>query len=156
MPYVSVRDMNGQMIQFEVAEVPGTMRRAVKKFNAEQQRAYSRQHKADDRHLDDRAFESIFFDASHGDFKEVMPHDTFGSCLTPDFAAKKDLWLAVQDVLNTCTAAQQTRFRLWLAGYSYVEIAALQRCKRQAVWQSVQEIVEKLKKSLMTALSNGL
>lgn len=63
-----------------------------------------------------------------------------------EFTQLEDVWLTIQSVLGTCSPVQREQFMLWLDGEKYADIAQIQGCGREAVWQLVTRILKKLKR----------
>ncbi|MFT8889951.1 MAG: hypothetical protein ABF904_14225 [Ethanoligenens sp.] len=132
MPYISIVDLNGKEIQYWIAKKLGTAElKAIECFNAKQKKEIERQRKADSRHRDYRSL------------------DDLDHCSKNATLENRDLWIAVREVLSSCTQMQAERFLLFLHGYSNSEIARIQKCTNKAVEHSILDIFNKIKKILI-------
>lgn len=129
MPYISIVELNGKRVRYWVTKKLGTTElKAIERFNAEQKKEIERQRKADSRHRDYRSL------------------DDLDHCLKNAILENRDLWIAVREVLSSCTQMQTERFLLFLRGYNNAEIARIQKCSYTAVDNSIKRIIKKIKK----------
>ncbi|MFT9078644.1 hypothetical protein [Ethanoligenens sp.] len=132
MPYISIVELNGKRVRYWVTKKLGaTELKAMERFNADQKKEIERQRKADSRHRDYRSL------------------DDLDHCSKNAILENRDLWIAVREVLSSCTQMQTERFLLFLHGYSNSEIARIQKCTNKAVEHSILDIFNKIKKFLI-------
>ena len=51
----------------------------------------------------------------------------------------------VDAILSGCTQTQQRRFKLYIQGYAYLEVARLERCHESTIRESVSAVLKKMK-----------
>ena len=97
------------------------------------QKSLERQRKAKSRHITDKKIE------------EMEESESKAPCVS-DFAMRSDFRISVEMVLNKCTPTQQRRFSLYHDyGYTFEEIAVMERCRKQRVQKSVDVVSQKIK-----------
>lgn len=66
-----------------------------------------------------------------------------------DYCINREQLKEIQKIVSTCTETQQRRFYLnRICGYSYTEIAQMEKCKLYAVQKSVSAVLKKIEKIL--------
>ena len=63
----------------------------------------------------------------------------------PSFEAESLLRCDIEAVLQSCTPAQQRRFRLHIEEHSFAEIARFERCTERAIRKSVEAVKARVK-----------
>jgi len=125
--YVKVKNMDGMD---EYVEVTG----AIYQLFEEERKRKERERYERRIHLDSRVFSDRSIEQELLYWQEER-------------AKQQNLIEEINAVLATCTKIQQERFRLYYVdGYTYEQIARLQKCHKSAVKKSVYTILDKLEK----------
>ncbi len=127
---IKMKDSNGKMITVEVSE---EVYAVLQEENKEQEhQRYERRKHIDDRELSDY----IVYQ------KRVAEN-------LEDYCINREQLKEIQKIVSTCTETQQRRFYLnRICGYSYTEIAQMEKCKLYAVQKSVSAVLKKIEKIL--------
>ena len=66
-----------------------------------------------------------------------------------DYCVNREQLKEIQRIVSTCTKTQQRRFYLnRICGYSYTEIAQMEKCHMTSVKESIVVVLKKIKKIL--------
>ena len=66
-----------------------------------------------------------------------------------DYCVNREQLKEIQKIVSTCTKTQQRRFYLnRICGYSYTEIAQMEKCHMTSVKESIVVVLKKIKKIL--------
>ena len=127
---IEIKDGNGKMIPVEVSEEVYEVLQEESKQQEHQR--YERRKHIDDRELSDY----IVYQ------KRVAEN-------LEDYCINREQLKEIQKIVSTCTETQQRRFYLnRICGYSYTEIAQMEKCKLYAVQKSVSAVLKKIEKIL--------
>lgn len=128
--FVTVKNSNGKEISVEVT-------REVYLVFEEERLQVERERNEKRRHLTDRALDDYAVLTSSKAVSEPLENYYF----------QRERLQDVFEILKTCTPKQRERFLLnKIYGYSYTEIAHMQGCLKNAVRDSIEAVMKKLKK----------
>ena len=127
---IKMKDSNGKMITVEVSE---EVYAVLQEENKEQEhQRYERR-----KHIDDR------------ELSDYIVHQKRVAENLEDYCINREQLKEIQKIVSTCTETQQRRFYLnRICGYSYTEIAQMEKCKLYAVQKSVSAVLKKIEKIL--------
>ena len=130
MSKVEIKDSNGKMVSVEVSE---EVYAVLQEENKEQEhQRYERRKHIDDRELNDYIVRQ----------KRVAEN-------LEDYCINREQLKEIQRIVRTCTKTQQRRFYLnRICGYSYTEIAQMEKCHMTSVKESIVVVLKKIKKIL--------
>ena len=130
MRKVEIKDSNGKMVSVEVSEEVYVV---LQEENKEQEhQRYERRKHIDDRELND-----------------YIVHQKRIAENLEDYCINREQLKEIQRIVSTCTKTQQRRFYLnRICGYSYTEIAEMEKRKLYAVQKSVSAVLKKIEKIL--------
>lgn len=132
MYYVKIKDVTGRDVTVEVS---------YEVFQAfeDERKELERERNERRKHWDKRGLEDYILTN-----ESVSVSETLEDLFFRLYALR-----ITRDVVRTCTPVQQERFALHVRGYTFSEIARLQRCTKQGVQKSVDIVLKKIKKSLL-------
>ena len=127
MRKVEIKDSNGKMVFVEVSEEVYAI---LQEENKEQEhQRYERR-----KHIDDRAL------------NDYIVHQKRVTENLEDYCINREQLKEIQEIVSTCTKTQQRRFYLnRICGYSYTEIARMEKCGLNRIKKSVIAVEEKIK-----------
>lgn len=126
--FVTAKDSNGKEISVEVT-------REVYLVFEEERLQMERERNEKRRHLTDRALDDYAVLTSSKAVSEPLETYYF----------QRERLQHVFEILKTCTPKQRERFLLnKIYGYSYTEIAQMQRCSVSVVKRSVEAVMKKI------------
>ena len=130
MRKVEIKDSNGKMVSVEVSEEVYVV---LQEENKEQEhQRYERRKHIDDRELND-----------------YIVHQKRVAENLEDYRINREQLKEIQKIVSTCTKTQQRRFYLnRICGYSYTEIAQMEKCHMTSVKESIVVVLKKIKKIL--------
>ena len=127
---VEIKNSDGKMVSVEVSE-------EVYAVLQEEEKEQERQRNERRRHLDDRELSDYIVSR-----KRVAEN-------LEDYCINREQLKEIKKIVNTCTKTQQRRFYLnRICGYSYTEIARIEKCKIYAIQKSVYTVLKKIEKIL--------
>ena len=130
MRKIEIKDSDGKIVSVEVSE-------EVYAVLQEEKKEQERQRNERRRHLDDRELNDSIISK-----KRVAEN-------LEDYCINREKLREIQKIVNTCTETQQRRFYLnRICGYSYTEIANMEKCKLYAVQKSVSSVLKEIEKIL--------
>ena len=130
MRKVEIKDSNGKKTFVEVSE---EVYAVLQEENKEQEhQRYERR-----KHIDDRAL------------NDYIVHQKRVTENLEDYCINREQLKEIQEIVSTCTKTQQRRFYLnRICGYSYTEIAQMEKCHMTSVKESIVVVLKKIKKIL--------
>ena len=128
MKKVEVKDSNGKIVSVEVSE---EVYAVLQEENKEQERQRNEKR----RHFDTR------------ELSDYIIHQKRVAENLEDYCVNREQLKEIQKIVSTCTKTQQRRFYLnRICGYSYTEIAQMEKCHMTSVKESIVVVLKKLKK----------
>lgn len=130
MKKVEMKDSDRKIVSVEVSE---EVYAVLQEENKEQEhQRYERRKHIDDRELND-----------------YIVHQKRIAENLEDYCINREQLKEIQRIVSTCTKTQQRRFYLnRICGYSYTEIAEMEKRKLYAVQKSVSAVLKKIEKIL--------
>ena len=130
MRKIEIKDSNGKMVSVEVSE-------EVYAVLQEENKQQERQRNEKRRHFDTR------------ELSDYIIHQKRVAENLEDYCVNREQLKEIQKIVSTCTKTQQRRFYLnRICGYSYTEIAEMEKRKLYAVQKSVSAVLKKIEKIL--------
>ena len=130
MRKIEIKDSNGKMVSVEVSE-------EVYAVLQEENKQQERQRNEKRRHFDTR------------ELSDYIIHQKRVAENLEDYCVNREQLKEIQRIVRTCTKTQQRRFYLnRICGYSYTEIAEMEKRKLYAVQKSVSAVLKKIEKIL--------
>ena len=130
MRKIEIKDSNGKMVSVEVSE-------EVYAVLQEENKQQERQRNEKRRHFDTR------------ELSDYIIHQKRVAENLEDYCVNREQLKEIQRIVSTCTKTQQRRFYLnRICGYSYTEIAEMEKRKLYAVQKSVSAVLKKIEKIL--------
>ncbi len=127
---IEIKDGNDKMITVEVSEEVYAVLQEENKQQEHQR--YERRKHIDARELND-----------------YIVHQKRVAENLEDYCINREQLKEIQKIVSTCTKTQQRRFYLnRICGYSYTEIAQIEKCHMTSVKESVMAVLEKIKRNL--------
>ena len=80
--------------------------------------------------------------------RHLADHDGIEALGAPSFEEEVLMCYDIETALRICTPAEQRRFRMYLEGYSLVEIARMERRDPSSVRETIEAAINKIKKNL--------
>ncbi len=128
MRKIEIKDSNGKMVSVEVSE-------EVYAVLQEENKQQERQRNEKRRHFDTR------------ELSDYIIHQKRVAENLEDYCVNREQLKEIQKIVSTCTKTQQRRFYLnRICGYSYTEIAQMEKCHMTSVKESIVVVLKKLKK----------
>ncbi len=128
MRKIEIKDSNGKMVSVEVSE-------EVYAVLQEENKQQERQRNEKRRHFDTR------------ELSDYIIHQKRVAENLEDYCVNREQLKEIQRIVSTCTKTQQRRFYLnRICGYSYTEIAQMEKCHMTSVKESIVVVLKKLKK----------
>ena len=124
---IEIKDNDGNIVSVEVSE---EVYAVLQEENKEQEhQRYERRKHIDDRELND-----------------YIVHQKRVAENLEDYCINREQLKEIQKIVSTCTETQQRRFYLnRICGYSYTEIAQMEKCGLNRIKKSVIAVEEKIK-----------
>ncbi len=130
MRKIEIKDSNGKMVSVEVSE-------EVYAVLQEENKQQERQRNEKRRHFDTR------------ELSDYIIHQKRVAENLEDYCVNREQLKEIQKIVSTCTKTQQRRFYLnRICGYSYTEIAQMEKCHMTSVKESIVVVLKKIKKIL--------
>jgi DNA-directed RNA polymerase specialized sigma24 family protein len=130
MRKIEIKDSNGKMVSVEVSE-------EVYAVLQEENKQQERQRNEKRRHFDTR------------ELSDYIIHQKRVAENLEDYCVNREQLKEIQRIVSTCTKTQQRRFYLnRICGYSYTEIAQMEKCHMTSVKESIVVVLKKIKKIL--------
>ncbi len=130
MRKIEIKDSNGKMVSVEVSE-------EVYAVLQEENKQQERQRNEKRRHFDTR------------ELSDYIIHQKRVAENLEDYCVNREQLKEIQRIVRTCTKTQQRRFYLnRICGYSYTEIAQMEKCHMTSVKESIVVVLKKIKKIL--------
>lgn len=130
MRKVEIKDSNGKKTFVEVSE-------EVYAVLQEESKEKERQRNEKRRHFDTR------------ELSDYIIHQKRVAENLEDYCVNREQLKEIQRIVSTCTKTQQRRFYLnRICGYSYTEIAQMEKCHMTSVKESIVVVLKKIKKIL--------
>ena len=130
MKKVEIKDSNGKKTFVEVSE-------EVYAVLQEESKQQERQRNEKRRHFDTR------------ELSDYIIHQKRVAENLEDYCVNREQLKEIQRIVSTCTKTQQRRFYLnRICGYSYTEIAQMEKCHMTSVKESIVVVLKKIKKIL--------
>ena len=130
MRKIEIKDSDGKIVSVEVSE-------EVYAVLQEENKQQERQRNEKRRHFDTR------------ELSDYIIHQKRVAENLEDYCVNREQLKEIQRIVSTCTKTQQRRFYLnRICGYSYTEIAEMEKRKLYAVQKSVSAVLKKIEKIL--------
>ena len=130
MKKIEMKDREGKIVSVEVSE-------EVYVVLQEEEKEQERQRNERRRHLDNR------------ELNDYIVHQKKIAENLEDYCINREQLKEIQKIVSTCTQTQQRRFYLnRICGYSYTEIAQIEKCHMTSVKESIMAVLEKIKRNL--------
>lgn len=128
MRKIEIKDSDGKIVSVEVSE-------EVYAVLQEENKQQERQRNEKRRHFDTR------------ELSDYIIHQKRVAENLEDYCVNREQLKEIQKIVSTCTKTQQRRFYLnRICGYSYTEIAQMEKCHMTSVKESIVVVLKKLKK----------
>ena len=128
MRKIEIKDSDGKIVSVEVSE-------EVYAVLQEENKQQERQRNEKRRHFDTR------------ELSDYIIHQKRVAENLEDYCVNREQLKEIQRIVSTCTKTQQRRFYLnRICGYSYTEIAQMEKCHMTSVKESIVVVLKKLKK----------
>ncbi len=130
MRKIEIKDSDGKIVSVEVSE-------EVYAVLQEENKQQKRQRNGKRRHFDTR------------ELSDYIIHQKRVAENLEDYCVNREQLKEIQRIVSTCTKTQQRRFYLnRICGYSYTEIAQMEKCHMTSVKESIVVVLKKIKKIL--------
>ncbi len=130
MRKIKIKDSDGKIVSVEVSE-------EVYAVLQEENKQQERQRNEKRRHFDTR------------ELSDYIIHQKRVAENLEDYCVNREQLKEIQRIVSTCTKTQQRRFYLnRICGYSYTEIAQMEKCHMTSVKESIVVVLKKIKKIL--------
>jgi len=130
MRKIEIKDSDGKIVSVEVSE-------EVYAVLQEENKQQERQRNEKRRHFDTR------------ELSDYIIHQKRVAENLEDYCVNREQLKEIQRIVSTCTKTQQRRFYLnRICGYSYTEIAQMEKCHMTSVKESIVVVLKKIKKIL--------
>ena len=130
MRKIEIKDSDGKIVSVEVSE-------EVYAVLQEENKQQERQRNEKRRHFDTR------------ELSDYIIHQKRVAENLEDYCVNREQLKEIQKIVSTCTKTQQRRFYLnRICGYSYTEIAQMEKCHMTSVKESIVVVLKKIKKIL--------
>ena len=127
MRKIEIKDSDGKIVSVEVSE-------EVYAVLQEENKQQKRQRNGKRRHFDTR------------ELSDYIIHQKRVAENLEDYCVNREQLKEIQRIVSTCTKTQQRRFYLnRICGYSYTEIARMEKCGLNRIKKSVIAVEEKIK-----------
>jgi len=128
MRKIKIKDSDGKIVSVEVSE-------EVYAVLQEENKQHERQRNEKRRLFDTR------------ELSDYIIHQKRVAENLEDYCVNREQLKEIQRIVSTCTKTQQRRFYLnRICGYSYTEIAQMEKCHMTSVKESIVVVLKKLKK----------